>query len=152
MSEIWHKDIKTEAKQEKTTNGFTAETTFLIWSVISWRLWPSLEAHTCALTFAGVLKSLCFTESLTWWQSDYSSVHRRTPGCSAWWWTLTRCCPSTPKRSSRCTRARNGTRCRRTSTPSRTTPTGTWCRVTVCTGNTSITAIRYVVASIWPVL
>lgn len=60
------------------------------------------------------------------------SPSRHTQVCSVWWWTPTRCCQSTLKRSLRCIRARNVTRCHHTSTPSQTMPTGTWCKVTVC--------------------
>ena len=57
---------------------------------------------------------------------------RRTPGCSAWSSTPTRTCPSTRRTSSRCTAARNATRCLRTSTPSQSPRTAACCKVSVC--------------------
>lgn len=67
-----------------------------------------------------------------------SFLRRRTRVCSVWWWIPTKCCQYTQKRLSRCTRARNATRCRRTSTPSQTTPTGTCCRVSLDSRNISV--------------
>lgn len=49
---------------------------------------------------------------------------RPTQACSVWSSIHIRTCPSTRKRSWKCTRARRGMRCHRTSTPSRTPPTG----------------------------
>lgn len=54
---------------------------------------------------------------------------RHTLASSAWWSTPTSNCPSTRRRSWTCTRARRGTRCHPTSTPSPTRPTGACCKV-----------------------
>ena len=54
---------------------------------------------------------------------------RRTPASSASWWTPTRCCQSTQRRSSTCTKGRKDMKCPLTSTPSLITPTETWCKV-----------------------
>lgn len=63
------------------------------------------------------------------WSKLGSLFRRRTQASSAWWWTPTSSCPSTQRKSLRCTRARSGTRCHPTSTPSPTRPTGACCKV-----------------------
>ena len=61
-------------------------------------------------------------------------VSRHIQGCSAWWWTLTRTCPSTQSPSWRCTAAKNATRCPRTSTPYQRPPIAACYKVlnTIC--------------------
>lgn len=63
------------------------------------------------------------------WKIEMFSFFRHTLGCFAWWWTPIKCCQSTLKRSLKCTKAKSATRSLPISTPSRTTPIGTWCKV-----------------------
>lgn len=63
------------------------------------------------------------------WKTEMLSFFRHTLGCFAWWWTLIKCCQSTLRRSLKCTKAKSAMRFLPISTPSRTTPTGTWCKV-----------------------
>lgn len=81
--------------------------------------------------------ALCCHVSLlffTWWihiqwKTETLSFFRHTLGCFAWWWTPIKCCQSTLRRSLKCTKAKSATRSHPISTPSRTTPTETWCKV-----------------------
>lgn len=63
------------------------------------------------------------------WKTKMLSFFRHTPGCFAWWWTHIKCCQSTLRRSLKCTKGKSATRFLPISTPSRTTLTGTWCKV-----------------------
>lgn len=63
------------------------------------------------------------------WKIETLSFFRHTLGCFVWWWTPIKCCQSTLRRSLICTKAKSATRSHPISTPSRTTPIGTWCKV-----------------------
>lgn len=65
------------------------------------------------------------------------SALRHTLACSAWWWILTKCCPSTQRRSLKCTKERNDMNYPLISIPSLTTPTETWCKVRCLLQNSS---------------
>ena len=54
---------------------------------------------------------------------------RHTLASSVWWSIPTSNCPSTQRRLLKCTRERRGMRCRPTSMPSLTRPTGACCKV-----------------------
>lgn len=96
-----------------------------------------LRTHLCewaGICFCCILMSPIFPKSmllllLVDWLVSCCLSRRRTPAFSALWSTRTNTCPSTARRSWTCTRARRGTRCPLTSTPSQTQPTGAWCRV-----------------------
>lgn len=109
------------------------------------RTFPELEPYVVILI---MIQSLyhCFL-TLTCWSlltyrnttRTYTSLYtlnvlalfslRRTPACSAWWWTPIKCCPFTQRRSSTCTKGRNDMKSPLISTPSLIMPTGTWCKV-----------------------
>lgn len=61
--------------------------------------------------------NVCTNPFLTELQLPSVCLSRHIQDCSAWWWILTRTCPSTQSPSWRCTGAKNATRCHRTSTP-----------------------------------
>ena len=86
-------------------NGFTLSTSGLTYNVI-------------AIFFLPLFLSLSLLPSSLW-------LPRPTQGCFVWWSTPTNGCPSTQRRSLRCTRGRNVTRCHLTSMPSLTRPTET---------------------------
>lgn len=79
-------------------------------------------------------QTFCYRISMTLWVKlpnpfPFVTLFRPIQACSVWSSTLIRTCPSIPKRSWKCTRARRGMRCPPTFTLSQTPPIGVWCKV-----------------------